>query len=216
MEYIEVLKRCKLFKNVGEENIVEILDSVGVKQKSFGKGQIIVKRGAVIKNIGILLNGSIAVEGCTKYFKGDVFGIEAVLRKTGGSSEVKAMEDCEILLLNLKKLLKISANGYSFYYRIIENMLEELSEKNTKNEERLRIISNYKLRNKLIEFFKVQKHIHGNGCFGLNMSRTELAEYLCVDRCSLSRELTKLQKEGIIKADKQKIIFNDNVSCQKQ
>lgn len=38
--------------------------------------------------------------------------------------------------------------------------------------------------------------------FDITMNRNEMAEYLCVDRSAMSRELSKLQEEGIIQYKK--------------
>ena len=42
----------------------------------------------------------------------------------------------------------------------------------------------------------------GSYKFSIPFSRSQLADYLCVDRSALSRELSKMQAEGIISFNK--------------
>ena len=45
--------------------------------------------------------------------------------------------------------------------------------------------------------------------FEIPFSRTELADYLCVDRSAMSRELSNMRKEGILDFSGRKIILHE-------
>ena len=103
--------------------------------------------------------------------------------------------------------MKCSGLDMPFFYRITENITANLSSENLYLRDRLRILSKTTLKLKLMEFFRFQSILHGDNILSLSMSRLEIANYLCVDRCSLSRELTKLKKEGYIDIERQRIII---------
>ena len=44
--------------------------------------------------------------------------------------------------------------------------------------------------------------------FSIPFSRQQLADYLSVDRSALSNELSKMQKEGLLTADKNRFCLN--------
>ena len=206
MKYIDVLKRCDIFKNVSEENILEIIKAADVKIKKFSPKQIVCKKNVICRDICIVLDGS-AWGGEAVFERGDFFAVEEAAAEGSLMYDLYSAEESEVLFINFKKLLKCSCMGYPFFYRILDNIFGIISERNMLYSQRLSVLSQNTLRNKLLEFLRLQKQIHGDSSFSLNMTRSELGEYLCVDRCSLSRELTKLRNEGVMDINKQQIIL---------
>ena len=47
-----------------------------------------------------------------------------------------------------------------------------------------------------------QAQIHNSNKFSIRFNRQELADYLCVDRSAMSKELCKLRDNGILKFNK--------------
>ena len=58
------------------------------------------------------------------------------------------------------------------------------------------------IREKLLAYLSIQAQAQKSRYFEIPLGRVELAEYLCVDRSALTRELVKMQEEGIIDYDK--------------
>ena len=207
MDYIHILKRCDLFRNVGETNIEAILKAVSPKIKSYEKGETVLKADMPVKDFFIVLEGRLGGEYLGAVRAGKSFGIRLASSGLASPCNVMAEECTEIMLISYKKLIKCSGSDMPFFYRVVENIVKTVSEENIYLNERLRILSKTTLKNKLLEFFRLQSRTHGDNILSLSMSRLDIANYLCVDRCSLSRELTKLKKEDYIDIDKQKIIL---------
>lgn len=74
--------------------------------------------------------------------------------------------------------------------------------------QKMRILAQNRLRNKL-KLYLQSLTIGPEGDLCLNMGRSELAEYLCVDRSALSRELSRMQKEGILTVQGQHVHMLD-------
>ena len=75
----------------------------------------------------------------------------------------------------------------------------------TKRNERIEILVNKTIRNKLLAYFKLMSKKYNSKVFLLTMTFTELADYLAVDRSSMNRELKYLKNEGLIRVYKRKI-----------
>ena len=54
------------------------------------------------------------------------------------------------------------------------------------------------IREKLLAYLSIQTQMQGTRYFEIPLGRVELAEYLCVDRSALTRELVKMKEDGLI------------------
>ncbi len=69
---------------------------------------------------------------------------------------------------------------------------------------RVELLSRRSTRDKLLGYFNILSKKYGKS-FTLPFSITELANYLAVDRSSMSRELSYLKKEQFIKQERNRI-----------
>ena len=58
------------------------------------------------------------------------------------------------------------------------------------------------IREKLLAYLSIQAQAQQSRYFEIPLGRVELAEYLCVDRSALTRELVKMKADGLIDYDK--------------
>ena len=63
---------------------------------------------------------------------------------------------------------------------------------------RIEILSKKSIRDKLLTYFNIISNRNFRKTFTLPFSLTDLADYLCVDRSAMMRELSHLKKEGFI------------------
>ena len=87
------------------------------------------------------------------------------------------------------------------------NLLTVFANKAYRMNQKLRVLGGGGIREKIACFLVEQQDKEGriNGSF----SREEMADYLNVARPSLSRELGKMQKEGIISLERRQIQIKD-------
>ena len=78
--------------------------------------------------------------------------------------------------------------------------------------QKLELLSQRSIREKIILFLELEAKKKGKegGEFLIDLNRNELADYLCVDRSALSRELSKLKMEKIIDYHKNKFKLLQN------
>ena len=55
---------------------------------------------------------------------------------------------------------------------------------------------------KILTFLSMEARRQGSATFVLPLNRTEMAEYLCINRSAMTRELSALKKEGLIDIDR--------------
>ena len=58
------------------------------------------------------------------------------------------------------------------------------------------------IRGRLLSYLSYQAVRSGRRSFTIPFNRQQLADYLNVDRSALSNELSKMQKEGMLKVDR--------------
>ena len=66
----------------------------------------------------------------------------------------------------------------------------------------MEILAKRTTKEKLLAYLSLQAQKQGRGDFRIPFNRQELADYLSVDRSALSKELSKMQREGIVKYKK--------------
>lgn len=211
-KYFYILKKCPLFNNIEDENLISMLSCFNASVKSYGKKETIIAEGEEAKYIGILLTGSAQIINID-YFgnRNIVSNIEPseMFGESFACAEVKATpisvianEDCEVLLIDCNRITHPCSNGCSFHQQIIFNLMKIMATKNIIFHQKIEITSKRSTREKLLAYLTVQAKKCGDNSFDIPFDRQELADYLQVDRSGLSAEISKLRNEGVLKSKK--------------
>ena len=129
---------------------------------------------------------------------GRVFGESLVCSMSEDSPiQIDAITDGEVLYLDFDPLLLQQESGCPFRTRVTANLLREMGREALFLNRKMRILAQNRLRNR-IKLYLQSLQVPPDGVIRLEMGRGELAEYLCVDRSALSRELGRMQKDGIL------------------
>ena len=111
---------------------------------------------------------------------------------------VLADSDCEVLFLNVKRILTVCPTACSHHSRVIRNLLADMAGKNLACNEKLLHMAQRTTRAKLLSYFSAMAQKQNNAPVDIPFSRQELADYLSVERSGLSVELSKMRREGLI------------------
>ncbi len=219
--YYNLLLESPLFKalNVGE--LPQMLECLDARVRSFTSKQYIIHENDVTEDIGVVLEGKIQINNIDamgnrsltgKRGVGEVFGqvVAANLSATNPVSVV-ADTDCQILLLKFHKLVAPCSRACSFHSRVIENMMSVLAEKNLMMNRKLSILSQRSIREKLLTFLSWQYQDKKSNKFSIPFNRDELADYLCVNRSALSREISSMVNEGLITTHRNNFIIHQKL-----
>lgn len=203
MEYID---KSPLFKNLEKEEIEVQLAAVGAVKKFYEKDSYLFVQEDYPEKLYVLVEGSVAVSNIEEdgkrtivnIFKksGTVFGeVYVFMENRMYDYSCVALKDSVVLEIPKEEFLDYKNWDEPFVKVMIRNMINVLSQKafylNTKN----LILSELTLRQKLMRFFQQNEQ---NGKVILKYNREELADYLGTTRPSVSREINKMKKEGLI------------------
>ena len=125
-----------------------------------------------------------------------------------------ASRDSEILFLDVRNLLHSCSQSCPFHQRLIQNFVTILSRKNLMLTKKIEHMSRRSLRDKLLSYLSDESIRQRSTSFDLPFNRQQLADYLCVDRSALSRELSLLQEEGILKFRRNHFELTESASGQ--
>jgi len=211
-EYFDILRKCSLFNNIKDENLISMLGCLGATVKTYGKKEIIIQEGERARYIGIVLSGAVQI------IKIDYFGNRSIVSgiepsemfgESFACAEVPSMpinvianEQSEVMLLDCQSVMHPCANGCEFHQQIIFNLMKIMATKNIMFHQKIEITSERTTREKLMAYLMLQAKKWNSNSFQIPFDRQELADYLQVDRSGLSAEISKMRNEGILKSHK--------------
>lgn len=208
-EYLNVLKDNILFRGFESTDIESILNCLSGRSISYKKSDTILFCGNAVPFIGIVLSGSVNI--INEDIQGNIniiarLGVNEIFAEAfacAGINEspvtVQATENCDVLFIDCKRIVKSCHNACAFHTSLIENMLGLVARKNIGLNQKIEIMSKKTIREKLLMFFEIQRRIFHAKKFVIPYNREALAHYIGVDRSAMSRELSNMRNEGLIK-----------------
>lgn len=208
MEFSKMLKNLRLFNNLNDLEIEEVKNFLS-DMKSYKNKSTVFNIGDEINYIGILLSGQVelAID--------DAFGNKTILSKLSAPAlfaesvlirgikeiplSVVTTTDSQIIFFDYKTF---SAKNLSCREKVKDNLIDILAGKNLFMRDKLNLFSLQSTRAKILYFLSNESRKNHSKYFTIDFNITELAQYLNLNRSSLSRELSKLKKEGLIDYDK--------------
>ena len=211
-KHLEILRKCPLFRQIEDENLIRMLGCLGAKVETFDKKYTIFAEGSPAKYIGIVLSGSAQIVQVDYYGNRSILsGIEPseVFAEAFACAEVRSIpvtvianEPCEVMLVDCNHVLHTCTNSCDFHQQLIFNLMKDLATKTLMFHQRIEITSKRSTREKLLTYLMLQAKKANSNRFDIPFDRQELADYLEVDRSGLSAEISKMRKEGMIECKK--------------
>lgn len=212
------LMSSPLFKDMTAEEIELTLSCSGAVCTTYKKGEMIFREEDEPRRLHILLEGGVrvgydSIDGNRRILgsfsdTGDVFGdILLFLGKEQYGVFAQAMTETKIVLLPRDFMTGTCQNGCGHHKQMTSNLLMIFAKNAYGLNMRMRVLSCPTLRQKIAKMFSVYNDKEMSK--PINMTREELAEFLGVTRPSISRELMKMQDDGLIEIKGRKIYALD-------
>ena len=212
MKYIvERLSKIEPFAYIEETVLEEAVLGSDTAIGSYDKNQMVYIQEEECRSMDIVIKGavdinSIDLEGklsnLARFKEGDILGVNLLFSsKNRYPFSVVAVEDCQIIKVPKKVLLELSKENPDF----TESLLTIVSDKALALAKWITNISLKPLREKIMDYIEYEKRIQGKNKVDIPTTKKEIAERLGVQRTSLSRELQKMKKDGIIEYDRSTI-----------
>lgn len=198
----------QLFRGMSKEEVDELIECQRTKFQRYDKGSMILNTGDKIKYFGVINKGRASLvtydEDGNRMFlsslrEGDLFAESIILSGINISPvDLLAETDVEIMYIDYNRLTMPCKKLCIKHMIFLRNLLKIISDKNIYLQNKLRILSKRTLREKILAYIYLQGEKLAPNKYKLHINRAELADYLCVNRSSMIREMSKMVQEGII------------------
>lgn len=210
IRYEKALGSNQLFADMSREEMKNAVRLLCGKVENFPKGTLVHRPWTALSRFGLVLSGS--VQACCDDFDGNrmimalvqpgvTFGESLCFLKIPDSPVyIYASEDSALLWLSAENLYNGSAEAPVLAMQARFTAL--LAARTLAMNSRIQTLSKISLREKLMVYFSQQAAAAGSTRFRIPLNREDMATYIGANRASLSRELSKMKREGVIDYDK--------------
>ncbi|HWP80686.1 MAG TPA: Crp/Fnr family transcriptional regulator [Candidatus Acidoferrum sp.] len=216
--YKEIVRACPLFTGIEDRELEQLLGCLGVKYVSYQKDEFIFRTDEKALFVGVVLSGAANVIQEDYWGNrvilghvspGELFG-EAFSCAESNKLQVSAVatEPSVIMQINYRRILTVCPASCVFHTRLITNMLKVLANKNILLTRKIEHISRRTTKEKLLSFLSDQALLENSSEIVVPYNRQELADFLCVERSALSRELGEMKREGLLDYEKNRFVLH--------
>lgn len=207
-----------LFKGIDPDSCCRMLSCFNAEVRKFREGSCILDNSHHGEKIGIIL------EGCASIVRYDVNGVRTIIENLGeqgifgeyftfsacrGSIFIEAETDCDVMFFRRSEILKRCENACQCHSAVVGNLLELMTEKSRTLNERIEVLSQRSIEDKLITYLQIVEDGTAEGeTPQIPFSTTALADYLCVNRSALQREISRLKTNGVLTISRRKFQLN--------
>ena len=208
--YLESVEKTGLLRYLSPDNYEKIWDELRMAPHKFDDQQTVYLQGDVVNRVAIVHEGLIKGEKFHEegnshlahmYTKGEAFAFEGALsgKKTSPMDYISE-GDTTVIFFDIAAIY-----NSSFERELMKGLTELLANDNIKKLYRIETLSQKGLRDRIMTYFHILADKSGSNIINVNMSRYQLAHYLCVNRSALSHEINEMQRDGLIEINKKRI-----------
>ena len=204
-----------LFKGIASSDMESMLSCVGARIERYEKNTFMMLDMDDIICAGLILEGKVAIvkedehghQSMIAYLtEGDVFGETfALSRERILAASYKTMTKCTIMYLSVSRVLNTCRNNCPFHRRLIINLFDCVTRKNSMLIRKIDILSRSTIRGKIMAYLEealrianAEKGTPDNRKILIPLNKMEMAHFLSVNRSALARELSAMKQEGLI------------------
>ncbi len=205
-----LLSNCPVFQGISEEQNKTLLSKIHFQIKKFEKDEVVVHADDEVKNLYIVLSGSVRGEMIDYSGKAiKIEDIEAPLplaaaflfgKENRFPVTVTANKTAELLAIPVPEFLKL----LQLNTRLLRNYLNSISTRAQFLSQKLQFLSFKTIKEKVAHFL-LQKADDKFHSFELKNTQQQLADMFGVTRPSLARVLSEMQHDQLIKIEKKTV-----------
>lgn len=199
-----------IYEEMDIDTIAENLSKcVNAHKKKFLPGEFILSYRGKKKVIGVILKGNadlkrIDIKGnetiLERLSKGNIFS-EMFLEENEDSTFLVSTTKTEVLFIDYHFILKDCQIHCRYHNFVLNTLMEFMFSKTISLNSKIDILSQRSIKDKILTYLKKEALKKNSKTFTIPYSFQELADYLCIDRSAMMRELKNLQKEKKIKKE---------------
>lgn len=207
-DFLALLTTHPLFARFSPEALSRFWGTHRNHLRTYTKNRIIYLQGESCSHLDLVLSGKVSVQRIDEedrvlriedFRPGDLLGANLLFSTLKAyPMTVVAEEDTVLLSLGEAEVLALCVRDSHF----LREFLQAISDKTLLLTNTISVISPKSLRQKILDYLRDEIRLQGKNPIQLEGSKTELAQRLGVQRTSLSRELQKMKKEGLLTYDR--------------
>ena len=202
------LQKAGLFDGIKNEEYNALIDCLSPQIKQFSKNETIFFTGDSVQHLGVILYGTAYaylehVDGnqtiMATLTPGRVFGEILVSTRTQQSPvTVQTASDITAAFIEYKKIYSARTAACSAYRMFLKNMLSAIGDKYFYLFDRINILREKSLRSRITVYLYSLSDNGKKTAVTIPFTKTMLADYLLVNRSALSKELSKMERDGLV------------------
>lgn len=213
--FIDTISHINLFKDFSSEELLELFKKQPYKIEEYTKNSVIHFQNEKCATLDIILKGAIVVQKIdpngniltiSTFGTGDVIGGNLIFSHNYTyPMTILSKSQCIILHVNKDLILELCQKNKTF----LVEFLQSISDKTVILTNKIKSISMKTIRQCIIDFLIYEYYRQKSYVIKLEMTKKELSERIGIQRPSLSRELNKMKRDGLIDFDTKSITIKD-------
>lgn len=212
------MKKYFISDGISEDSIEKMLRCFQPQFKAYRQGETIMRYSDQIKKIGLMTAGRAQLYGfdidgesrlLEAYGEKDLFGELFYLPLENFEYIVEATTDCNVVFISYQHIITPCEKVCSHHSQLINNLFLMAAEKSQSLSLHLNVLNQPTIQKKLLAYLKYVRGQTGKNPFVIPMSLSALAEYLCVDRSAMMREIRSMKNAGILRASRREFFLEE-------
>lgn len=202
------LQELPLFRDVSAAEVDRFIAAIGATIERVSKGERILEAYEENHNIGVIVEGEAQVLAEDRFGnetvshnleRGAMLGsTSAIMPQIPNDTAIQALTTVLVLWIPYKALLTAGPKLGRIHGLVMKNILEAFCRKNVLMVQKIKILSQKTLRERLILYLLYRQQRQGKARVHVP-GRVQLAKELECNRSALTREISLMQSEGVLR-----------------
>ena len=216
----EELRGVPLFKDLLPDEIEKFVKFTGTTVRRYPRGERILEAFAPNANIGIIVSGEAQILSLDRLGNetvghsiesGAMFGtVSAILGEDLIATSVQLTTEAVILWVPYRSLLIAGPKLGRMHGIVMKNLLETFSRKNVLMMQKVELLSQKTLRERMILYLLQRERRQGSERVRVP-GRVQLAKELECNRSALTREIAQMQADGLVECGERWMRLNKDM-----
>jgi CRP-like cAMP-binding protein len=205
------MKNSPLFNNFSDEEYKAVMEKPLFSSAQYPSGSILAEEGDIVEKFWFVEDGLVhafrsnydgSLDLFYLYSKNDYPALDLVFTRTKKSIlSLTAAVDSKLTVID-EKIFREGVYDSEIREKFLTNALRLLANESIRKQIKIDVLYKKSLRARICVFFNHMRERAGSDTFEINMNREQMAQFLGVNRSSLSNEIGKMRDEKIIECRK--------------
>lgn len=204
---IDSLRR-ELLNGFTREEAYALCAEMRPSKRVYSRDAIVIDEGEDASRVVLVRTGKISATKLTgegsehilaMHEAGDLMSLDSAFTHPRTSPlTFTALERSEVIFLDLDAALAC-VTDLKIASRLSRNIAVMLADNCVRLLYKTEVLSKRSLRDRIMTYLRIQQRKQGRNTIKLGMDREQFAQYLCVNRSALSRELGEMRRLGLVR-----------------